>query len=165
MQSSLVLGCEQPVTGYHETNHSMAYSSHIAWQNETSPVPMETYPALAFDSLFDNGGTKRNRSILDSVQEDARSLSRRVSSSDVAKLDEYLLFLSNMWSGTVHDSTKVPVVQIGSLGGTLETGRVLDYSDKGDENRKLCSMYLSIMDRMGVSLEKFGDAETRLAGL
>ena len=76
-----------------------------------------------------------------------------------------LLFLSNMWSGTVHDSTKVPVVQIGSLGGTLETGRVLDYSDKGDENRKLCSMYLSIMDRMGVSLEKFGDAETRLAGL
>ncbi len=301
MQSSLVLGCEQPVTGYHETNHSMAYSSHIAWQNETSPVPMETYPALAFDSLFEKGGTKRNRSILDSVQEDARSLSRRVSSSDVAKLDEYLssvrevekridrireasekaadkakdrgtplftmdrpdnglpedirehlklmydiiaiafqtdktriatlmhnidisgliypflgvpvghhgashkdksddylrvvqfhcsqvaylakklesmpegdsnvldnsllLFLSNMWSGTVHDSTKVPVVQIGSLGGTLETGRVLDYSDKGDENRKLCSMYLSIMDRMGVSLEKFGDAETRLAGL
>ena len=76
-----------------------------------------------------------------------------------------LLFLSNMWSGSVHDSTKVPVVQIGSLGGTLETGRVLDYSDKGDENRKLCSMYLSIMDRMGVSLDKFGDADTRLVGL
>ncbi len=76
-----------------------------------------------------------------------------------------LLFLSNMWSGSAHDSTKVPVVQIGSLGGTLETGRVLDYSDQGDENRKLCSMYLSIMDRMGVSLDKFGDADTRLAGL
>jgi len=26
-------------------------------------------------------------------------------------------------------------------------------------------MYLSIMDRMGVSLDKFGDASTRLAGL
>ena len=48
--------------------------------------------------------------------------------------------------------------------GTLETGRVFDYSDKGDENRKLCSMYLSVMDRMGVSLDKFGDADTRLAG-
>ena len=46
-QASLVLGCEQPVTGYHETNFSMAYSSHISWQNETSPVPMEVYPALA----------------------------------------------------------------------------------------------------------------------
>ncbi|EMI18363.1 protein containing DUF1552, partial [Rhodopirellula maiorica SM1] len=41
---SMVLGCEQPVTGYHETNFSMAYSSHISWQNSTSPVPMEVYP-------------------------------------------------------------------------------------------------------------------------
>ncbi len=51
---------------------------------------METYPALAFDSLFENRGTTRNRSILDRVQEDARDLSRRVSSSDQVKLDEYL---------------------------------------------------------------------------
>src|SRR5439155_6384406 len=28
---SLVLGCEQPITGYHETNFSMAYSSHVSW--------------------------------------------------------------------------------------------------------------------------------------
>ncbi len=46
-QASLVLGCEQPITGYHETNFSMAYSSHISWQNATSPVPMEVYPSLA----------------------------------------------------------------------------------------------------------------------
>ncbi len=76
-----------------------------------------------------------------------------------------ILFMSNMWSGSRHDSTKVPVLQIGNLGGTLETGRVLDYRDKGDDNRKLCSMYLSIMDRMGVPLDRFGDADTRLAGL
>jgi hypothetical protein len=75
-----------------------------------------------------------------------------------------IVFLSNMWSGTNHDSTKVPVVQVGSLGGTLETGRVLDYTERGDENRKLCSMYLSIMDRMGVAQDRFGDADTRLAG-
>ncbi len=87
---SLVLGCEQPVTGYHETNFSMAYSSHISWQNATSPVPMEVYPSLAFDSLFDNQGSRRNESILDRVREDADSLSRRVSGSDRAKLDEYL---------------------------------------------------------------------------
>src|SRR5260370_21209427 len=51
-QPSLVLGCEQPITGYHETNFSMAYSSHISSQDAASPVPMEVYPALAFDSLF-----------------------------------------------------------------------------------------------------------------
>src|SRR5690242_21385819 len=40
-QSSIVLACEQPMTGYHETNFSMAYSSHISWQNPDSPVPNE----------------------------------------------------------------------------------------------------------------------------
>ena len=39
---SLVLGCEQPTTGYHETNFSMAYSSHISWHDANSPVPMRS---------------------------------------------------------------------------------------------------------------------------
>ena len=46
--------------------------------------------------------------------------------------------------------------------GTLETGRVLDYTDRGDDQRRLCSLYLSIMDRMSVRLDRFGDAESRL---
>jgi Protein of unknown function (DUF1552) len=301
VQPSMVLGCEQPITGYHETNFSMAYSSHISWQSATSPVPMEVYPSLAFDSLFDNRGSRRTQSILDRVQEQAARLSRQVSSGDKAKLDEYLtsvreietriermrttkdkaeghargrgrsaitmprpdnglpedirehmrlmcdivalgfqtdktrvatlllcrdlsglfypfldvrtahhpashddqsdayervsryycsqlaylagrleempegegtvldnscvMFISSMWSGSKHDSSKVPVILAGGLGGTLETGRVLDYTDQGDDHRKLCSMYLSLMDRMEVKLERFGDAETRLAGL
>src|SRR5207248_9789804 len=89
-QPSLVLGCEQPITGYHETNFSMAYSSHISWQDALSPVPMEVYPSLAFDSLFDNQGSKRTLSILDRVKEHAADLSRQVSRADQAKLDEYL---------------------------------------------------------------------------
>ena len=77
VQPSMVLGCEQPITGYHETNFSMAYSSHISWQTATSPVPMEVYPSLAFDALFDNRGSKRNQSILDRVRDEAAGLSRR----------------------------------------------------------------------------------------
>ena len=301
VQPSMVLGCEQPITGYHESNFSMAYSSHISWQNAMSPVPMEVYPSLAFDSLFDNRGSQRTQSILDRVREQATRLSREVSSGDKAKLDEYLtsvrevetrvermrstkdkaedrarnrgrpvitmtrpdnglpedirehmrlmcdlvalgfqtdktriatlllcrdlsglfypfldvrtahhpsshddqsdayericryycgqlaylagrleampegegtvldnsclMFISSMWSGSKHDSSKVPVILAGGLGGTLETGRVLDYSAKGDDNRKLCSLYLSIMDRMNVKLDHFGDAEARLAAL
>jgi Protein of unknown function (DUF1552) len=301
MQPSLVLGCEQPITGYHESNFSMAYSSHISWQSAESPVPMEVYPSLAFDSLFENRGNKRTQSILDRVKADASSLSRKISSEDNRKLDEYLtsvrevekrvdrmrsdqakaeenakhrgrelitmkrpdnglpedirdhmklmcdivalafqtdktrvatvvlcrdlsglfypflnvrdahhsashndqsdayerisryyvstlaylagkldsmsegegtvldntclLYLSNMWSGERHDNTKLPVLTVGTLGGTLEAGRVLDYSNAGDENRKLCSLHLSLMDRMGVELPKFGDADTRLAGI
>ena len=57
-QPSIVLACEQPMTGYHETNFSMAYSSHISWQTPDSPVPVEVYPSLAFDNLFDNRGSR-----------------------------------------------------------------------------------------------------------
>src|SRR5438105_4580672 len=83
-QPSLVLGCEQPITGYHETNFSMAYSSHISWQDANSPVPMEVYPSLAFDSLFDNQGSRRTASILDRVKDQAAALTPRVSAADKA---------------------------------------------------------------------------------
>jgi hypothetical protein len=301
VQPSMVLGCEQPATGYHETNFSMAYSSYISWQHATAPVPMEVYPSLAFDSLFENHGSRRSQSILDRVQDDAKRLHRLVSRSDRAKLEEFLasvrevekrtertramkdradenargrgrraitmerpdnglpedlrehmrlmcdvialafqtdktrvatlllcrdisglcypflnvrtahhtashddrsdvyervsryycsqfaylagrleampegegtvldnsglLFINNMWSGSEHDSTKVPVLLAGGMGGALKTGRVLDYTEEDDADRKLCSLYLSIADRMGVELDRFGDADTRLAGL
>ena len=66
-QASVVLACEQPMTGYHETNFSNAYGSHISWQSADSPVPNEIYPSLAFDSLFENRGNLRNLSMLDRV--------------------------------------------------------------------------------------------------
>ncbi len=298
---SLVLGCEQPTTGYHETNFSMAYSSHISWQNATSPVPMEVYPSLAFDSLFENRGSQRNKSILDRVREDALRLHAQTSSTDRAKLDEYLtsireiekrierqrtpvekaqdaveqkganlftmdrpdnglpedirehmrlmcdivalafqsnrtrvaslllcrdisglfypflsvrkphhlashddrsdewervstyycsqlaylaekldnmkegegsvldhsciMFINNMWSGSVHDSTRVPLLTVGNLHGKLQSGRVLDYGGRPDEERRLCSFYLSIMNRMGINATTFGDADAPLAKL
>jgi hypothetical protein len=294
VQPSLVLGCEQPITGYHETNFSMAYSSHISWASATSPVPMEVYPSLAFDSLFENRGNMLNKSVLDRVGEDLQGLNKQVSTSDRTKLDEYLtsvrevekrvsparatkaaadaqprpapsmkrpenglpedvrdhmrlmadivalgfqtdktrvatlllcrdisgmcypflgvrsshhpashndesesylkvtqyyvsqfaylagrlaamkegdgtvldnsclLFLSNMWSGKKHDNSRLPVLQVGGLGGTVQTGRVLDFLGAGDDKRKLCGLYLSLMDRMGVKVDAFGDATARL---
>ena len=300
-QASVVLACEQPMTGYHETNYSLAYSSHVSWQTADSPVPNEVYPSLAWDSLFENRGSLRNISILDRVREDAEALGREISSEDKLKLDEYLssvrevekriegnrqskekaedlakqrnrpvfsmdrpsnglpedlreharlmcdiiaiafqtdktrvatlllardlsamyypflevreghhaashnnnsddyeriarfhlsqlaylaakldsmpegdgtvldhsclMWLSNMWIGRKHDNTRLPLVLAGGLGGTLETGRTLDYVQAGDENRKLCSLFLSLMDRMGVKLDRYGDAETRLERL
>jgi hypothetical protein len=55
------------------------------------------------------------------------------------------------------------VLTAGTLGGTLETGRVLDYTGAGDANRKMCSLCLSLADRRGVALDRFGDADQRLA--
>jgi Protein of unknown function (DUF1552) len=297
-QPSIVLACEQPMTGYHETNYSMAYSSHVSWQSPDSPVPNEVYPALAWDNLFENRGSLRNMSILDRVMGDAASLTRKISADDKTKLDEYLtsvrevekriegnrksmdkaqdtakqqnkpvfamprpanglpedlrehtrlmcdiiaiafqtdktrvaslllardlsamyypflevreghhaashnnasdgyeriarfhlsqlaylatkldgmkegdgtvldnsclMWLSNLWIGRKHDNTRLPLVLAGGLGGTLQTGRTLNFIEAGDENRKLCSLFLSLMDRMNIKLDKFGDSDTRL---
>jgi hypothetical protein len=290
---SLVLGCEQPVSGFHESQYSMIYASHISWQNPSSPVPIELYPSLAFDSLFGSQSSKLQGSILDQVREQAANLRRRVSHSDQVKIDEYLtsvreteqrlknldkrqqeedepetppaqrppagqpkdfreyarlmcdiialafqtdrsrvatLLLSRDLSGQVypfvnirddhhsyshsntgpeyqsivdchveqyaylvdrlakmqegdatvldnsclmfvsehwnaHNSNQVPVVLAGSLGGTLKTGRSLDYLNSGNERRRLCSLYLSLMDRMGLELPEFGDSKERLTGV
>jgi hypothetical protein len=44
----------------------------------------------------------------------------------------------------------------------LKGGRILDFLNRGNENRRACSLYLSIMDRMGVTVDRFGDADKRL---
>ena len=96
-------------------------------------------------------------------------LARRLAAmpeGDTTVLDNScLMFLSNMWSGSQHDSRKLPVLLVGGLGGTLKTGRVLDFVGRGDDKRKLCSLYLSLMDKMGVRLEQFGDSKDQLGGV
>ena len=290
--SSLVLGCEQPVAGFHESEYSMVYASHISWSNPDSPIPIELHPSLAFDSLFGGQASTVQTSILDDVLEQAGDLRNKVSRADQVKLDEYLssvreteqrlqrlnelameennlpataqrppagqpkdfreysrlmcdiialafqtdrtriatLLLSRDLSGQVypylnikddhhsyshsnegkeyqgivkthveqyaylidrlanmqegdgtvldnsclmfvsehwnaHNSNQVPLILAGGLGGTLQTGRTHDFLSAGNDKRKLCSLYLSLMDRMGLELKEFGDAKERLAGI
>ena len=292
---SLVLGCEQPVSGFHESQYSMVYASHISWRSPDSPIPIELYPSLAFDSLFGSQTGKLQGSILDQVLEEATSLRLKVSGSDQVKIDEYLtsvreteqrlqklnrskaqedgaaataaahqrppvgqpkdfkeyarlmsdiialafqtdrsrvatLLLSRDLSGQVypflnvrddhhsyshsnegpeyqsivnfhveqyaylvgrlaqmqegdstvldnsclmfvsehwnaHNGNQVPLLLAGGLGGQLQTGRSLDYLQAGSGKRKLCSLYLSLMDRMGLELPQFGDSQERLTGI
>ena len=89
---------------------------------------------------------------LDAVQEGERTL-----------LDNsMILFLSSMMTGN-HNNDQLPVVLLGGGGGKLQSGRVLDCL--GKPNRKMCSLYLSLMDKAGVRLDRFGDSNERLAGI
>ena len=81
-------------------------------------------------------------------------------------LDSCMLMLaSNLFDGDTHSAEQMPFVLAGRANGTIRTGRVLDYLEKGDDNRRACSLYLSLMDRMGVKLDRFGDTDKRLAEL
>lgn len=86
---SLVLACERPISGFHESGYSMMYASHVSWSSPVSPVPAELYPSLAFDSLFESRGSRTHASVLDHVREQLRDVTRNVSSSDRARIEEY----------------------------------------------------------------------------
>ncbi|MEZ6105868.1 MAG: DUF1552 domain-containing protein [Pirellulaceae bacterium] len=78
-------------------------------------------------------------------------------------LDNTVLMLCSSMLNGGHDATNLPVVLVGGGGNTIAGGRVIDRT--GQENRQMCSLFLSLMDRFGVSLESFGDAAERLPGL
>jgi hypothetical protein len=82
---------------------------------------------------------------LDAIQEGERT----------ALDNSMLMFCSSMMSGG-HDATQLPVVMLGRAGGKIETGRVLDY--RKESNRQMCRLYLSMMEKMDVRLDRFGDA-------
>src|ERR1041384_4811209 len=70
----------------------------ISWKNETTPLPMEINPRIAFERLFGQPGTaaqrlarmRDNKSILDSVREEARDLQKTLGGKDQARLNDYL---------------------------------------------------------------------------
>ncbi|HQW30062.1 MAG TPA: DUF1552 domain-containing protein [Verrucomicrobiales bacterium] len=87
---------------------------------------------------------------LDAIQEGSRTL-----------LDNTMLMhCSSMMAGAKHDNDQLPVIVLGGAGGRLKGGRVLDYKDKPE--RQLCRLFLSMMDKMEVRPETFGDAKMRL---
>jgi hypothetical protein len=102
---------------------------------------------------------KVNRFFTEQVAYVAKKLDA-VKEGDRTLLDNsMILFCSSMMTGN-HDNDQLPVVLLGR-GGAIKSGRILDYRKK--PNRKMCSLYLSLMDRMGVRLDRFGDSKERLA--
>ncbi len=76
-----------------------------------------------------------------------------------------IMMMSSLFDGDKHGADQMPIVLAGKAGGAIKTGRILDYLDKGDNNRRACSLYLSIMDKMGVQMDRFGDSDKRIADL
>jgi hypothetical protein len=86
--------------------------------------------------------------------------------SQAGRASRWIVMMRRPWQPT-HSFfiSAAPAPLAGGLGGTLETGRTLNYLKAGNDNRKMCSLYLSLMDRFGIKLEQFGDADTRLERL
>lgn len=103
---------------------------------------------------------KVNQFFLEQVAYVARKLDAIQEGERTALDNSMLLFCSSMLTGS-HDATQLPVVLVGGAGGQIAGGRVLDYREK--PNRKMCSLYLSMLDKCGIRLDEFGDSSERLA--
>ncbi len=103
---------------------------------------------------------KVNQFFLEQVAYIARKLEAIREGERTALDNSMILYCSSMLTGN-HDATQLPVVVVGGAGGQLKGGRVLDYL--GKPNRKMCSLYLSLLDKAGVRLQTFGDSSERLA--
>jgi hypothetical protein len=74
-------------------------------------------------------------------------------------LDNSCIVLANeQW--TAHTTERVPLVIAGGLGGTIRTGRSLDFETS--RNRKFASLLMTLSDRMGLKLGRFGNATEQL---
>ena len=107
----------------------------------------------------DEDWLKVNQFFVEQLAYIARRLDEIQEGERTALDNSILLFCSSMLTGA-HDATQLPVVLVGRGGGQIKTGRVLDYLDK--PNRKMCSLYLSLMDKVGIHLDRFGDSTERL---
>src|SRR5215213_6918602 len=103
---------------------------------------------------------KVNRFFMEQVAYIAKKLDE-VKEGERTLLDNSMvLFMSSMMTGN-HNNDQLPVVMLGRGGGQIKTGRILDYL--GKPNRKMCSLYLSLMEKAGVRLKEFGDSKEQLA--
>ncbi len=88
--ASLAIGTEGPKYST-DSGYTSLYSAYLSWSSPTTPAPKEIYPQQAFDQLFDDGSKRaRDKSVLDLVLGDAKSLRGKLSRRDGQKLDEYL---------------------------------------------------------------------------
>src|SRR5688572_27648882 len=88
-------------SGSCDSGYSCAYQFNLSWRSETTPVAPESNPRLVFERLFGTGKAgerqrnfdlriARQKSVLDFILDDAKSLQRQLGRNDQQKLDEYL---------------------------------------------------------------------------
>jgi hypothetical protein len=81
-----------------DPGYSCSYMNTLSWQAPTSPLPMEINPRVVFERMFGGGATpearmarmRADRSILDFVADEIRTLEPGLGAHDRGRLHEYL---------------------------------------------------------------------------
>ena len=87
---------------------------------------------------------------------------RSIEEGDATLLDNCMIvYGSGISDGNRHNNENLPILLAGSGGGSMDTGRHVKYAFE----TPMCNLFLSMLDRVGVSVDSFGDSTERLRGL
>jgi len=123
---SLELGCNiGRFAGTCDKDYSCIYTMTISWRPPSTPMPPELDPRQAFERMFGSGDAetpgererrlRSERSILDSVGEDARRLKGTLGARDGRKIDEYLDSIRDVES-RIQAAERVPAPKVPPVG-------------------------------------------------
>lgn len=72
-----------------------------------------------------------------------------------------IVYGAGLADGNSHIHTDLPTVMVGRAGGYIKSGRRIVYR----KETPMCNLFLTMMDRMGLRMEQFGDSTGHLNGL
>lgn len=84
----------------------------------------------------------------------------RIQEGERTALENSMVVLCSSMLNGHHDASQLPVVLLGGGGGRIQGGQNLDYLGKDD--RQMCRLFLSMMDKMEIHVDQFGDAKEPL---
>lgn len=165
------------------------FREHIGIMLDLMILAFQTDTTRVCSFMFANDVSGRNFSFVDGVSGGHHELSHH--ENNQAKIDQYqrinrwhteqfasmlrklkaipegdgtlldncmVLFGSSMSDGNRHDPSNLPILLGGRAGGTLNSGQHIAATDRAP----LCNLYVTMLDRMGIDVESFGDSTDRL---
>ena len=72
-----------------------------------------------------------------------------------------IVYGGGLADGNRHDHSNLPLVMAGRGGGTVTPGRHISYPVE----TPMCNLLISMLDRVGAPVERFGDSTGALRGL
>ncbi len=163
------------------------FAEHIRLMMDLMVLAFQTDSTRVASLMFANDVSGRNFSFVDGVRGSHHELSHHENNAD--KIAQYerinqwhvaefarmiqklkaipegdgtlldncmVLFGSSMSDGNRHDPDNLPILLGGRGGGSIDSGQHIA------ADVPLCNLYVSMLDRMGVEVESFGDSTARL---
>jgi hypothetical protein len=144
--STLVLGREGSVRTYKEVgvsdpHHPLSHHRNIA-ENTEKLAKINTFHASLFAYFLDR--------LKNTKEGDSNLLDRSM-----------VVYGSAICDGNSHSHSNLPVLLAGGGAGRLKPGRHVQYA----QGTPMTNLYVSLLEHMGVSTEKFGDSNGKLEHL